>query len=307
MVVTHWNSHRDPSSANLDLMERTAPWPARVTWLLVALAAIPAFADALQGRSALVGVVTTTEAWLLWTIGLVAVLVPRTASLTVYRLVAPLSLAAAIGTTAAAPRLGPALLFVAVSVIATVVALAGVTTDAFVDGSSYGSERRFGLRVPPLLALGPVPISWLVLAAAAPVPVLAAARQWPGAVVAAVVAGAGGRFAIRSLHQLSRRWIVFVPAGMVLHDPLVLADAVLIPRRAITRLGPALADTEATDLTQQALGLAVEARLTEPQGLSLRTGRGRQADEVRTDRFLVAPLRPGAMLTAAAGARVSVS
>jgi hypothetical protein len=287
-------------------MVRTAPWPARVTWLLVALAAIPALSDALQGRSALVGAIMTTEGWVLWSVGFVATLVPRTASLTVYRLLAPLSVVTAIGATVAGARLGPALVFVAVGVLATTVALAGVTTDAFVDGSSYGSERRFGLRVPPLLALGPVPLSWLVMAAAALVPVLAAARQWPAAFLAAVVAGAGGRFALRALHQLSRRWIVFVPAGMVLHDPLVLADAVLIPRRAITRLGPALADTDATDLTQQALGLAVEAHLAEPLGLSLRTGRGRQAEEVRTDRFLVAPLRPGALLAAAAEAKVAV-
>ena len=115
------------------------------------------------------------------------------------------------------------------------------------------------------------------------------------------VAGLGGaRYSSRSLHTLARRWVVFVPAGLVLHDPLVLADAILLPRRQIVALGPAQADTRATDLTQGAPGLALEAQLAEAVELGLRAGRHRAAEAVSTDRVLFRPLRPGALLDAAA-------
>ena len=37
----------------------------------------------------------------------------------------------------------------------------------------------------------------------------------------------------RRWHQLSRRWLVFVPAGLVVHDPVVLAETLMVPRRQI--------------------------------------------------------------------------
>lgn len=282
------------------------PWPSRLSWLVVAATAIPAISGALEGRSAAVATVVTVEGWLLWAAAWLATLVPRTASLTAYRTLAPMSLAAAVASLAAGADLPTGLLFIAAAVIATVIACAGVTTDAFVDGSSYGNERRFGLRVPPLIAAVAVPLSWAIVLAAAVTPPLLAAHAWAPAGAALVIGGVGTRRALQSLHQLSRRWIVFVPAGMVLHDPLVLADAVLFPRRTITALGPALAESTATDLTQHALGLCLEARLADNFTLGVRSGKGRQATEIETDHFLFTPLRPGALLEAAAQARVAV-
>ena len=100
--------------------------------------------------------------------------------------------------------------------------------------------------------------------------------------------------------------MVFVPAGVVLHDPLVLADAVLLPRRQIVALGPALADTTATDLTDGAPGLVLEVQLADAVELGLREGRHAAAEPVTTDRLLFSPLRPGALLDAASNRRVPV-
>src|SRR5690606_34737283 len=77
------------------------------------------------------------------------------------------------------------------------------------------------------------------------------------------------RWAVRSLHLPARRWVVFVPAGMVLSDPLVLTDRVLFPRREVEAIGPAYADTDAPDLVPSTLGLALQLDLTEPFALPM--------------------------------------
>jgi hypothetical protein len=40
-----------------------------------------------------------------------------------------------------------------------------------------------------------------------------------------------------------------VPIGFVLHDQMAVTDPILMPRRMVTSVGPAPADTRATDLT----------------------------------------------------------
>jgi len=287
-------------------VRRTPPWPARLTWLAAALLSVPALRSALQGHSDAVRWVAATELWVLWTVALVATLVPRSVSLTVYRTIAPLSLVAAVWAAFDHASATAAALAVAGSAAATVVACSRFTTDAFVDGSSYGSEQRFGLRTPLFLLIGPVPLAWLVTVVGLAGPLLLAAQQWLAGAALTVFGIGVARYSTRSLHALARRWVVFVPAGVVLHDPLVLADAILLPRRQIVALGPALADTTATDLTDRAPGLVLEVQLADAVELGVREGRHAAADPVTTDRLLFTPLRPGALLDAAATRRVPV-
>src|SRR5205085_10800148 len=116
--------------------------------------------------------------------------------------------------------------------------------DEFVGGSSYGPERRFSLRTPVPLLLGPVELAWLaVVVPAVAGPLLLAARQWVAGALLLAVGAVAARWSVRSLHLLARRWLVFVPAGLVVHDPMVLTDAVLFPKRMVSSIGPALADT----------------------------------------------------------------
>jgi hypothetical protein len=286
-------------------VERLGPWLARLTWLALPLVAGPALGDALDGTSRPVQLVASVGLWAGWAGVLVATLVPATVTLTVLRIAAPAAVAAAVAATIAG---GPSLADVvalAGTMLAALAAVAPPTVEAFVDGSSYGEERRLPLRVPGLLALGPVPLVWAVVVAGIVTgPLLLAARQWVAGAVALVVGAAAVWWGVRVLHTLARRWVVFVPAGMVLHDPLALVEPVLLRRGTVAALGPAPADTDALDLTRGALGLALEVRLAEPVPLLVQRGRG-AGETVTTGAMLITPSRPGALLTEARERRLA--
>lgn len=277
-----------------------------VLWLAVAAAGTFAIGAALEGRSHQLALVVGIECWFVWAVTWVALLVPRATTLTIARLGVPTGLVAAIVALTAGTPATSGTAFAVVAVLALAALLHGSTVDAFVDGSSYGPEQRFALRVPPLLAITAVPVTWIVAASILVVPVLAAARFPIPALIVLACWAVGVRPAIRSLHLLARRWVVFVPAGMVLSDPLVLADVILLPRRNVDALGPAFAGTDATDLTQGALGLTLQADLDEPFGIGLRQGRNEKPRELATDRILFTACRPGALLEAATIHRVAV-
>lgn len=283
------------------------PWPARATWVLLPLLMGPALGEALAEHSLTVARTGAVLAWGTWAGVLVAVLLPRTVSLTALRIAAPAALAAANWSALAGDPDAAGALAVAGAALAVVAAFAPTTGEVFVNGSSYGDEIRLPLRVPTPLVLGPLPLAW-VAAVAAPIagPLLLAARQW---VAGAVVLGLGLPLAavgVRALHGLARRWVVLVPAGLVLHDQHALVEAVLFPRRTIQRLGPAPADADAgLDLTVRALGLALSLELVEPAVVSpRRADKALQVESV--DRLLFTPTRPGALLAAAAGRRIPV-
>lgn len=272
----------------------------RVLWLTMPVWGGPALVDALDGRSTPVVVVASILAAAGWGEGVVAALVPRSLSLTVLRVVAPLALAAAVWCALAAPTLGAAEM-VAVAggaLVAAVVLLVPDITDAFVDGSSYGEERRFALRTPIALLVGPVELAWALLVVPFTLgPLLLAVGQWAAGVALLLVGLVAVVPALRSLHQLARRWLVFVPAGVVLHDPLRLADPVMFPKRMVRAFGPADATTAAgaLDATAGATGLVFEIDLTEPSPVGLVSGRHALAP-VDADRILFVPLRPTAVL-----------
>jgi len=257
--------------------------------------------DALGSASGPVAWVVGVELWLTWAAVLLALLVPRAVSLTVLRVGAPG--VAAVSVVAALQGGVDGLDLLAVAVAALVLVVAGWPTVGadLVDGSSYGPERRLPLRVPPSLALGPAPLAVaVVLVGAAAGPLLLATEQWALGVVVTII-GVGLAFlAARSLHALSRRFLVFVPGGVVVHDPLTLVDPVLLPKTGLTSVGPAPADTDAEDLTMGAGGLVMELRLQQPSDL-VRRRPGRAPDEaVSTAAVLVAPTRTAAFLTDAA-------
>jgi hypothetical protein len=111
----------------------------------------------------------------------------------------------------------------------------------------------------------------------------------------------------RSLHGLSRRWLVFVPAGVVVHDDLALADAMLFQRRGVTGLRPAPADTDALDLTRGALGLVLELALGEPVTVNVTTPGTPVGKATTCTAMLLTPTRPGAVLSEARSRRIAVS
>lgn len=298
------------SRSATDLITRFA---VPVTWGLLPFVAGPAFADALDPRSRPVQVVASVGLWLVWAAALGLSLVPRSTTLTAVRIIVPASIPAALWALVAAPTIGVAAVCgLALAVVATGVALLPAVGDLFVNGSAYGDERRMPLRAPAGLLVGPIEIAWLVcVAGAVSGPLLLAAESWVLGGLLLVVGWPAAFVAGRALHGLAQRWIVFVPIGFVLHDQMAITDPMLMPRRMLHRVGPAPADTRATDLTLGSFGLALQADLTEPTPVTLiprrtRPGQRPTADTVEVQSVLFTPTRPGAVLREAAARRLPV-
>jgi hypothetical protein len=295
-----------PSTTN-SVANLAARWALPAVWITLPFTAGGAFADALAGRDRPVQLVASLGLWICWGVALAAMGVPRTTSLTLVRVIVPTAAAATFVaglTDQFDAAVGLALL---VTGAATVWCLNPLVGDHFVNGSSYGEERRYPLRPPTALLLGPIEATWAAVVAAATVgPLLLAAGQWlPGAIATvggAVVVAGGGRI----LHGLSRRWLVFVPAGVVLHDPAAMADPLLATPRELLGIGLAQRDTTAEDLTLGVTGLAVEVRFREPLTFAPRPKRGHAVAVRDIEALLCAPSRPGAVLRDAASRRLPV-
>jgi hypothetical protein len=276
---------------------RLFPWVVRAGWAVLPFGTGPAFASALDGSDPPVRTAASVLLWLVWGAALCASLVLHPVSLTVLRLAAPAGVVAA-GWAALQEDVGLAgPVALAATVVATALVFLPETGIAFVNGPAYPNERRFPLRVPGPLLFGPLELA-AVVTAGAPVAavLLLAARSWVAGGLAAVVGGVAIRFLGRALHGLSRRWVVFVPAGLVLHDPMGLADPVLFPKLQLLGVEVAEAGTEALDLTQGSPGIALELRLREPADLVLTKPRQRVGPTVSTAALLFTPTRPGRVL-----------
>ena len=225
----------------------------RAAWVLLPLALGPAVAKALHDLSPGPRSTASIALWLLWAVGLTVTLVPLPATLTALRLGVPALAAVALwsapsGTDAFRTTAG-----LAATTLVVAAAFSASTSDRFVDGASYGDERRFLLRTPGpvVLMLGPM-ATLAALAGLAIGPVLLLDARWVAGGLATALGVPTTALAVRALHRLSRRWIVLVPAGLVLHDHLALAEPTLLQRAGLAHIGPAAVDTDAVDFTRQA-------------------------------------------------------
>jgi hypothetical protein len=282
-------------------------WPARVTWLVLPVLLGPAVGDALDDASRPVQVVASIGLWVGWAVVLVATLVPSTVSLTALRVAAPAAVVAAVAAIVADGPSTATVVGLVGALVAALVAFWPGTGEAFVAGSSYGDERRMPLRVPGPLLAGPLVLVWAVAAAGvAAGPLLLAARQWVAGAAALAIGLPATAIAVRSMHTLARRWLVFVPSGVVVHDPLALVEPVLLRRADVRSFGPAPGETAALDLTRGALGLALEVRVVPPVSLVLAAGgRGGVSEATTAGALLVSPTRPGAVLAEARRRRLA--
>jgi hypothetical protein len=111
----------------------------------------------------------------------------------------------------------------------------------------------------------------------------------------------------RSLTALDHRWIVLVPAGLVVVDPLTFPDPVLLPREHIASIRSSPVETVAIDVGEIRAGGPGPILITcrEAGSFLRRSGRGRET--VQADRIRVSPVRPGLVLRAAGSHRIAVS
>lgn len=273
------------------------PWALRAAWAVLPLVVGSALADRLDGWNS--GARTAAEA-LLWA-GWAAVAIASCVALPVSLAVVRVGVAAGVAVSAAARTPG-----VIVAILAAAIAARPEAAEWFVNGPAYANERRYPLRVPGPIVMGPL---WLasalvVIGPAEGILLVAGGHYVLGAPVL-VIGSALAYFSARSLAVLTRRWVVFVPAGLVLHDPLALIDPVLFERPVIETLHAAPADTDSLDLTQAALGLALELVLLEKVPMTLNKGR-KQAEAGASARLLFTPTRPGRVLADAASRRIPV-
>lgn len=277
-------------------LQRAIVWAARVVWLALAVAGGQGFGDALAAHSRPVQLTGTICLWAIWAAVALASLVPSTASLTLMRMVVPGALVAAVVAAVEAGTVASILTTVFAAAMAVLTA-SGELGQVFAQGSAYGDEQRFLLR-PPAALLVPVVVTWSAWCAAWLIgPLALAAGAWVLGGALTVVALLLTAYLSPRFHRLTRRWLVVVPAGLVLHDHVVLAETVMFVESTLAGVGLAYADTEAADLTGPAAGHAVEIRLHEHSTVvtaPTRAKPGGTALHVRS--VLVAPSRPGSLL-----------
>lgn len=236
-----------------------------VAWVLIAINA--PWTTLSTDVSTPVAVVFTVWGWALWTLTTVALLVPSPLSLTAIRCIAPIAVVAGFAATA------PLALFGAL--VSLIVGYSSLFADTMVQGGAYGEERRFSLRT-PVPQMAPTVIAWGVLVGALlGGTLLTAAQQFfvgiPLVVVGAILASRVPRM----LHRHARRWLVIVPAGIVIHDHLVLAETIMSPRSKISHITTVNEPGETADFTGGVSGqrLAVQLREADKVVLSKITAR----------------------------------
>lgn len=285
-------------------------WLLRVAWITLPVAVGPAAGDALRPWSTAPRVTAEVLLWLLWAVVLVAILAPRPVSLTAARTGAPLALATAVLALATGrPSTLAALVALGATLACAVLAALRAFARACAQGAAYGDEERFPLRVPPVLFLGILPVAVLAVGAGlAAGPLLLADGRLAAGIAALVVGLPIAAVLLRSLHLLSRRWVVLVPAGLVIADPMTLTDPVLFVREHILGLGPAdplrRAPHDAADLR---LGAAIGSlALLLDEDLDLSRRRGRSTSRYRGRLILITTVAPRSLLDRAAARRIAV-
>lgn len=224
----------------------------RATWLATPFTTGEMLATALNSYTPSFRTSCAIGLWVIWGTTAVAAMIARPVTLGFVRIWMPAGLAATIWAVieisgGEVSRAEPALFLVVTSLaVATLAATAslmpGVGTafinGPFANGHAASLEKRLPLRPPAAGAFVLAPLLWaVVVAGAVSGYLLLAAERW---LIGAAVLIAGlivAALSYQSLLILGKRWAVFVPAGIVLHDPLTLGDeAILLPKSGVKSL-----------------------------------------------------------------------
>ena len=253
-------------------------WPIRVLWIAFALAPNE------------FGVV----AWILWAVVAIGTWIHHPISLTTVRCLAPIVVfySAVYALSESFNSLNIAV--VTCGIISLMLMFTADYGSAHVQAGAYGNERRFLLRIPAPVVL-PTLITWAVFATV--LVVLENAVQSENYVLGiplllALIA-MSWKFAPQ-MHRLSKRWLVRVPAGWVVHDDLMLAENLLIRSHNLVAINFALADSDALDLSGMTRGVPIQISLREMTDVRLSQLGARllkTMDVLHVQAFLVATTR----------------
>lgn len=275
---------------------------------LAALALVPLAIDsATRGRPAIASNVSLTAWWVAAGAVLVALVVCGPAGLTVSRMVVPTSVPVAAATLLFGATAVRGVAALACATLVTLAVFTAETGEATVQTAAYGDERRLPLRLPAAMQL-PIAVSWtLWLGASLAGVLLLAGGSLVGGVAVLVVAIALTWLLYQRLHHFSCRWLVSVPAGVVVHDSVVLGETLMVMRANVQHAQLALATTEAADLTGPAAGHALEITVHEMVQVTFAgTSKNPKGSAIHAQAFLVAPSRPGRALQALTDRKISV-
>lgn len=232
---------------------------ALAAWIIVGLAS--PWADLSEDQSTAVIATLMAWGWVSWTAVAIALLVPSPISATIVHVVTPWAV------LCAAIDVDPVALFG--SLVAMITVRSSVLVDRMVQGGAYGREVRHALRTPwPQVA--PAVVAWATWSGALIGGTLALARgQWWIGVPVTAVGLVLSRTVPRRLHQLFRRWLVVVPAGLVIHDHLVLAETIMAPRARVKSVRVTDTSGDNADFTGGVPGSRLAIELTQPDKVVL--------------------------------------
>ena len=176
--------------------------------------------------------------WTFWGLGLLAVLLPRSVSLTLFRSFCAYALVLSIWCWLEAdtsiPEIAAGFGFIAMINIAVFSPALG---HSFVAEMNSEAEKRYLLKPPFWIAYLAAPLAWL----AGCVPLTLGAvflsdRSW---LLGGIVLGASlgwGTVCFRSLNSLVRRQLVLVPIGLAFLDPIYLKFSLGVEQERIQKL-----------------------------------------------------------------------
>jgi len=255
----------------------------------------------LDDRSAPVQMTGTTLAWAVWGTVVIASFISHPITLTVLRIGTPVVASFLIGSIFNQGTSGAQIISVAVSVAILLLSFSAEIGSIYVQASAYGDEKRFALR-PPVVLIAPILLSALIAdLSIISLPLLVAAKDWPVAVVSLTGLYISARHFLPRIHSLSRRWLVFVPAGVVIHDEIVLSINLMIRKQELSQIQLARENSAAADLSALTWGVPLEFSFNKPLDVSLTSIGAKHLNTVsaiHAQSVLISASRPGAVLDA---------
>ncbi len=255
----------------------------------------------LDGQSTSTQTTGTCLAWLVWGAIVIASFVTHPITLTLLRIGTPVISSFLIVVAATQGASSLQIISAAVGIAILLLSFSAELGGVYIQASAYGDEKRFALR-PPVVLVAPVVIATLVVdVSIISAPLLLAENNWLAAASALFGSIISVKYLIPRIHKLSRRWLVFVPAGLVVHDEIVLSMNLLIKKQDLNQMQLARDNSSAADLSALTWGVPLELSFNKPLDVSLSAIGARHlkaVSAIHAQSVLIAASRPGAVLRA---------